>query len=460
MIKNTSQLIKNGATPADQKRRRDVLACLEAGLKAVEPYRLVQDHVKLRGDILTIKGAGVFDLKKVKHIYVVGAGKAVCSMASSIERILGNRITSGCVNAPSIPNKCPRHIDVHQASHPFPGTAGVRGTKHIIKHLKMAKTDDLVIGLISGGASALMPLPADGITLTQKIKTTKLLLKSSATNREINLVRKHLSKIKGGQLACYTKGATFVSLYISDAVDDSLDVLGSGPTAPDPSTFDEAVAILKKYHLLKLVPQAIRAHLEKGVQGKIPETPKLDNQIFCNNKTFNVTIGNFETTVEAAKQEAKKLGYHVLALTSSLEGEAEEAAKVLVSIAKQINRYALPLKKPAMIIASGETTVHIHGKGHGGRNQEVVLSGLQYLQAGMTLASLATDGLDGFTPVPVAGAMADFDTLKLALKKKLNPGAFLFNNDSYAFLRQLNEHISTGGYTGTNVADLIVLAVS
>lgn len=460
MIKNTAQLIKNGATAADQKRRRDIIECLEAGLAAVEPYHLVKEHMQLRGEKLFVKNAGVFDLKKFKNIYVVGAGKAVCAMANAVEDVLRDRITAGAVNFPEMSGDCPRRIRFFHASHPIPGTTGMQGAKAIIKIVKQAGKNDLVLAIFSGGGSALMPLPADGITLAQKMKTTKLLLKTPATANELNVVRKHLSKIKGGQLACYAYPATMVALYISDVIDDSLDIQASGPTTPDPSTFSDAVHILKKYHIWNNVPDAVHKRFTAGIKGTISETPKKSSATFCNGKIHNVTIGNFHTAVTAAADKAKKLGYRVLPLTSSLQGEAEEAAKVIVSISKEIKRYKKPLAPPAMIIAGGETTVHLHGKGRGGRNQEFVLSGLTKLQSDMTLASLGTDGVDGFTPRPVAGALADISTLERALKKKMLPSNYLFNNDSYRFFAHLGEHLDTGGWTGTNVADLIILAVS
>ena len=393
------------------------------------------------------------------NIYVVGAGKAVYRMALAVEKLLGRKIADGFINIPELPARNTlKRIKISKARHPTPSIQGVRGTKRIIQILKKAGTRDLVIGIISGGGSALMPLPAEGITLKEKIALTSLLLKTPATIHEINVVRKHLSHIKGGQFACLAYPATLVTLFVSDIIGDPFDIQASGPTAPDPSTFNDAIFILKKYAIWNRTPECIRERLTRGAEGIIPETPKSDHEAFRKGKIYNFTIGNHWSAVEAAKKKGIGLGYHTLDLTSSIQGEAREVSKVILSIGKDIQRYQVPLKKPALIIAGGETTVHVQGKGKGGRNQELVLSAVSQLQEGITIASFGTDGVDGINPSPVAGAIADASTYNRCSQKKISPHTYLAHNDSYHFFKKVGGHILTG-HTGTNVGDLILLIV-
>ncbi|MFH0820956.1 MAG: glycerate kinase [Candidatus Peregrinibacteria bacterium] len=450
MIQNQRQLIQNGSNPKEKKIRKDLLTILESVLNAIDPYRLTRQFwpkLKLKP-------------QRYKNIYVVGAGKAVYKMALAVESVLGKRIKAGFINIPSLPEKNElKIIQINQARHPTPDARGVRGSKKIRNIVKKACSDDLVLVVMSGGGSSLMPLPVEGVPLKDKIKLFSMMLKTPARIHEINVVRKHLSQIKGGQLAALAHPATVIAIYISDIIDDPFDIQASGPTAPDPSTHAEAISILKKHHLWSKAPCSIQRHLTRGVRGLVLDTPDHRHKTFTQGKIHNFTIGNHRTAVKAATQQAQKMGYNVLPLTSSLEGEAKEVAKMIVSVGKEIQRHAKPIKTPAIVIAGGETTVHVRGTGKGGRNQELALAGLQVLQPGMTLVSFGTDGIDGMTPKPVAGAIADVSTRERAVRLKLDLQAFLSNNDSYHFFNKVKDHIVTGP-SGTNVGDLILLALS
>ena len=302
-----------------------------------------------------------------------------------------------------------------------------------------------------------MPLPAAGITLQDKQNLTEALLKCGATIDEINSVRKHISELKGGQLAKASYPATLISLILSDVVGDPLDTIASGPTAPDTTTFNDAILILKKYNLWKnSVPKSIRKRLEAGLRGEIPETPKPGDKVF--GKTHNVIVGNNRSVALAARQEAQGLGFNPLLLSSMIEGEARHVGVAYAGIMKEILYFDTPIPKPAVVIAVGETTVTVTGRGKGGRNQELVLSTSLKIEGlkGVAIASIGTDGIDG--PTDAAGAIADGQTTKRAYDKGFDAGEFLMNNDSYGFFSKLNDLIFTGP-TGTNVNDLAVMVV-
>ncbi len=460
MILNKAQLVANGATQQARKRRRDLLEILEHVLAAIDPYTLTKNNLELQGNRLVVAQQLPLDLARYRNIYVLGAGKAVYKMALAVERLLSSRIRSGWINIPEKPEKNElKRIHVNVARHPRPDKAGMQGSKAIRSILEKAGEDDLVIAVISGGGSALMPLPAEGITLPEKIQLTSLFLKSAATIHEINVVRKHMSGIKGGQFARYAYPATLVALYVSDIIDDPFDIQASGPTAPDPSTFSDAIEVLKKYGIWDDAPGSIKTRLLQGAKGLIPETPKAHDDEFRKGRVHNFTIANHNTACEASAEAGLKLGYNVLPLTSSIQGEAREVAKVIISVGKQVQRYRKPLSKPALIIAGGETPVSVRGKGKGGRMQELGLAGLLHIKEGMTLASFATDGVDGMTPRPTAGAISDIGTKERGRQKDLDVQRYLADNNSYAYFNKVADHIITGP-TGTNVADLILLAVT
>ena len=324
----------------------------------------------------------------------------------------------------------------------------------MLKIAEQAQEDDLVICLISGGGSSLMPLPRGKISITDKKKITNALLKCGATINEINTVRKHISDFKGGWLAKKAYPATILNLILSDVVGDPLDFIASGPTVADSTTFSDAIKVLKKYRLWSKAPASIRKVLSDGEKGLIPETPKADDEAF--KKVFNVVVGNNRLASLTAQKYLKSEGLNTLLLTSTLEGEARHVGIMLASIVHEVSVSGNPVPKPAGIIAGGETTVTVTGKGLGGRNQEIALAAAQKLNDmnGVVVASLSTDGVDG--PTDAAGAIADGKTLVRAAKMGLTPEEYLAENDSYHFFSKLGDLIFTGP-TGTNVNDVSVI---
>ncbi len=414
--------------------RRQALRIFQAALEAADPYQAVLRHFEMpRG--------------KFRNTFVIGAGKASAQMARAVEKQVekkpGARITGGEINVKDGHSARLRRIRFNECGHPIPDARGVAGARRIAQIASAAGEDDLVICLISGGASALLSLPASGITLAEKQKATRLLLRSGASIHEINCVRKHISAIKGGQLARLVYPATLITLILSDVIGDDLDVIGSGPTVPDRSTLADARSICAKY--------GITVHLDNAA-----ETPKPGDRIFA--KVTNVLVGSNALAVEAAEKEARRLGFHAMVLSSSVQGEAREVARVHAAIARDIRSYGRPLRAPACIISGGETTVTIRGEGLGGRNQEFALAAAMDI-AGLRdtiILSAGTDGTDG--PTDAAGAIADGTTVERAEALGLSAAAFLRNNDSYRFFEATGDLIKTGP-TGTNVADIQLILI-
>jgi glycerate-2-kinase len=454
-IKNKEELVRNGETQLNRDARSLALKSLESALNAVDSKQIIKSKILLKNSGLQVNGYS-FDLKKFKNIYVIGGGKASGSMAEAIEQILGKYITNGIVNVPQGSKQNTKIIEPHEASHPIPDEAGVEGTRRMLKIAEQAKEDDLIICLISGGGSSLMPLPRGGISISDKREITNALLKCGATINEINTVRKHISDFKGGWLAKKAYPATILNLILSDVVGDPLDFIASGPTVPDSTTFNDAVKILEKYRLWSKAPASIRKVLSNGEKGIIPETPKADDEAF--KKVFNVVVGNNRLASLTALEYLKSEGLNTLLLTATLEGEARHVGVMLASIAREISTSGNPVPKPAGIIAGGETTVTVTGKGLGGRNQEIALAAAQKLNDmnGVVVASLSTDGVDG--PTDAAGAISDGKTLVRAAKMGLTPEEYLAENDSYHFFSKLGDLIFTGP-TATNVNDVSVIIV-
>ncbi|MGE5644195.1 MAG: glycerate kinase type-2 family protein [Acidobacteriota bacterium] len=418
--------------------RRAARAIFKAALAAADPFDAVLGHAKIRGEF--------------EHIWVIGAGKASARMAAALERLLGKRIAGGLVNVKYGHLARLRRIELNECGHPLPDEAGVRGARRILDIAARAGERDLVICVISGGASALLPLPAPPITLAEKQATTKLLLDSGASIHEINAVRKHISAVKGGQLARAAYPARVLSLLLSDVIGDDIDVIGSGPTAPDASTFADARAVLEKYGIAKAVPAAVRERIEAGT----PETPKKGDRAF--ERTENRIIGSNRLAVDAAASKARECGFRPLVLSTLIEGETRDVARMHAAIAKEVLSSGRPVKPPACIISGGETTVTIRGGGLGGRNQEFVLAAAIDLagQEGVAVLSGGTDGTDG--PTDAAGAIADGRTLARAEALGLDARSALAANDSYHFFEPLGELLKTGP-TGTNVMDVRLLLV-
>ncbi|MEM3703496.1 MAG: glycerate kinase [Candidatus Bathyarchaeia archaeon] len=453
IIKNIEWIIQNGETQLDRKARELALKGLEASIKAADPKLIVKSKVKLKGSILHVDGYS-FDLKKFKNIYVIGGGKASGLMAEAIEDTLGEKITSGIINIPKGSKHKTNRIKLHEASHPIPDENGIEGTRHMLEIAEEACENDLVICLISGGGSSLMPLPRNGITITDKKKITEDLLKCGASINEINTVRKHISEFKGGWLAKKAYPATILNLILSDVLGDPLDFIASGPTVPDSTTFSDAIKVLKKYGLWDKAPSSIRKVLSEGEKGIIPETPKADDEAF--KKVFNVVVGNNRAASLAACNVLKSEGLNTLLLTSFLEGEARHIGTVLASLTREIVASGNPVQRPAGLVAGGETTVTVTGKGKGGRNQEIALSASLKISSlnGVVIASLSTDGVDG--PTDAAGALVDGKTIARAEVLGLRAEEFLADNNSYNFFSKLGDLILTGP-TGTNVNDVSVI---
>jgi glycerate 2-kinase len=449
------QLVKNGLNPIDRKARELVLKSLIRALNAVDPREIIRARVVLDGHTLKVDPYA-FDLKKFKRIYVIGGGKASGSMAEALEQVLNGHITDGLVNVLHGTRNKTEIVRLHGASHPVPDEAGVEGTRKMLKIAENAEENDLIICLISGGGSSLMPLPRGNIKLADKKTITDALLKSGATINEINTVRKHISDFKGGWLAKKAYPATILNLILSDVMGDPLDFIASGPTVPDSTTFKEAVCVLKKYRMWSTAPSTIRRVLSDGEKGVIPETPKADDEVF--QKVYNVVVGNNRFASQAVCDFLKSAGLNTVLLTSTLEGEAKQVGTVLASIAREVTDSGNPARKPSGIVAGGETTVVVTGKGKGGRNQEIVLASALKLKGlkGVVVASLTTDGIDG--PTDAAGAMIDSTTLERAKKLGIIPEKFLAENDSYHFFAELGDLVFTGP-TGTNVNDVSVLVV-
>ncbi|MEM2336587.1 MAG: glycerate kinase [Candidatus Bathyarchaeia archaeon] len=455
IIKNMEQLIQNGETLLDKRARELALKSLEAAIKAVNPKSLIKSKLKLEGSILHVNGRA-FNIGKFKNIYVIGGGKASGSMAEALEEVLGDKITDGLVNVPKGNKHKTGIIRLHEASHPIPDESGVEGTRKMLEIAEKAGEEDLIICLISGGGSSLMPMPRGEITIADKRRITEELLKCGATINEINTVRKHISEFKGGWLAKKAYPATILNLILSDVLGDPLDFIASGPTVPDSTTFSDAINVLKKYGLWDKAPKSIRKVLTDGEKGLIPETPKTGDEIF--KKVFNVVLGNNRAASVAACETLKSEGLNTLMLTSLLEGEAKHVGTVLASLAREISASGNPVKKPAGMVAGGETTVTVAGKGKGGRNQEIALAASLKIRGleGVVIASLSTDGVDG--PTDAAGAIADGKTMAKAEVLGLKAEEFLADNNSYGFFSQISDLIFTGP-TGTNVNDVSVIIV-
>lgn len=457
MIKNYTKLIENGLTTKNKEARRIILDCILAALNTVDPSKAIFNNIKLKNNILSI-GHYNFNLTEYKNIYVLGGGKASGLMAEVIETILQDKISEGIVNVLKGTEKRvkTKKIKINGATHPIPGEEGMNGVKNMLEIAKKADENDLIIVLISGGGSALMPYPAEPVTLEEKKKVTALLLKCGATINEINAVRKHISAFKGGQLAKAAYPATVISLIISDVVGDPLDVIASGPTVPDTSTFQDAYKVLKKYNILDKVPKSVRERIELGLSGEIEETPKPGDKVF--EKVYNIIVASNRTACLAAVKKAKELGANSILLSTYIEGEARHVGTVLAGIAKEIHKYENLIKKPAIIVCGGETTVTVTGNGKGGRNQELALGAAFKISGldGVAIASIGTDGIDGICDA--AGAIVDGKTLERSKKLGLDAMEYLMDNNSYEFFTKLGDAIFTGP-TGTNVNDLMIIAV-
>jgi len=437
------------------KLKSDARAIFEAGLKAVDPEVAVRTHLKRSGNKLQLNDKE-YDLTDYENIYVIGMGKAAAAMAKAVEEIIGDQLSAGIVNVKYGHTAPLKKIKINEAAHPVPDDAGISGSQEIIELLKKTGEKDLALCLISGGGSALLPCPAEGLTLEDKQVVTQSLLECGADIHEINSIRKHISAVKGGRLAALVYPSTLISLILSDVIGDNLDVIASGPTVLDTHTFHDCRNIINKYKLNEKVPKRVIDYIERGCEGEIEDTPKADSPVF--EHTQNAIVGSNILAVEAAQEKAKELGYNSLILSTYIHGETEEVAKVHTAIAKEINSSGNPVNRPACIISGGETTVTIEGKGQGGRNQEFVLAAAIDIEGleNVVVLSGGTDGNDG--PTDAAGAIADGTTIIRAKDLNLNAFDYLCENNSYNFFKPLGDLLITGP-TNTNVMDLRLVIV-
>jgi hydroxypyruvate reductase len=441
---------------SDTRRREDGIAIFHAALAAVDPARLVREYLQFEGGPVVV-GPHAFSINRSARIIVVGAGKATPAMALATEAILGDRIHAGAINTKYDHSLPLQRIRTTECAHPIPDQAGVDGVRRIRQLLSDLSAEDLVICLFSGGGSALMPAPIDGVTLYEKGLTTSALLACGATINEINTIRKHLSTMKGGGLARLAAPARVVSLMVSDVIGDPVETIASGPTAADPTTFSDCLEILQRYDIREQIPPAALSHLLAGVAGAQPETPKPDAASLFH--VHNIVVGNNSLALEAAREEARNRGYKPMVLSSRIAGETRHVAGMHVAIAQEIAATHQPLAPPACLISGGETTVTLLGNGKGGRNQEFVLAGAIALDGmdGITCVSCGTDGTDG--PTDAAGAIADGTTVTRAATQGLLAADHLQRNDSYSFFKALDDLVISGP-TGTNVMDLRLMLVS
>jgi len=449
IIKNEGELLSHG----NRRGREAVLDIIKYALKAVDSYEATKRTIFLEDGRLIV-GAYSYDLSEVENIYVVGGGKATFPIAQALEEILGGRIKRGVINVKRGEKRRLKYVKVIEAGHPIPDEAGLEGAREIVDIAREAREGDLVFCLITGGASALMPMPAGDISLEDKKKVTDMLLRCGATIDEINTVRNHISAIKGGRLAKIIHPAEIINLIVID------EVAGRpwGPTVPDTSTFYDAVNVLRKYGLWRKVPETVREYLKRGMVDPSLETPKPRD--FEGLKVHNVILADNEAMCRAAGKRAEELGFKSLILTTKLEGESREVGIVLASIAREVEERGRPIEPPCVLILGGETTVTItRSCGRGGPSQEFVLGAALKISGSkrIVIASIDTDGTDG--PTEVAGGIVDGYTLKRAEEKGVDIFKSLRRHDCYEALMKLQDAIITGP-TGTNVMDLNIIVVT
>ncbi len=435
--------------------RRDAESIFSAGVKAVTGDRAIFQHCRMEGSVFHACGI-CFDLNRFDRIWVAGAGKASAPMADAIEKQINEKIAGGVVSVKRGHDLQLEKIRTIEAGHPVFDHNSVLAAEEILSLATSAGPEDLVIFLLSGGGSALMAKPAPPVTPAEKQEAVKHLLLCGADIHEINAIRKHISVVKGGRLARAAYPATLLTLIVSDVVGDRLDVIGSGPTVPDASTYADCLRIIQHYGLSGKLAENIVSILENGASGSRSETPRADDPVF--EKSYARIVAANGTALEAARGKAASLGYNTIILSSMIEGDTRAAARLLSSVAKEAKKSGNPVRPPACILSGGETTVVVKGAGKGGRNQEFALEAALDI-AGMENTVVlcgGTDGTDG--PTDAAGGIVDGQTIQRAEKQGINAETFLENNDSYHFLQRTGDLFVTGP-TGTNVMDLRIFLV-
>lgn len=446
----------------DPPRRARILPILDAALDAVDPADAVRRALDREGDLLRIAGQ-TYHLNAFQHVYVVSFGKAAVSMARALCDLLGGQVSRGIaltrVGYTAGREALPAAIEVLEAGHPVPDEAGVAAAQRISRLAAQAAHGDLVIFLISGGGSALLTYPAPGVSLADLQATTEALLRSGATIDQINTLRKHLEQLKGGQLAQLAAPAALLTLVLSDVVGNPLDVIASGPTVPDSSTWADAWQVVEEMQLQTLLPPAVTRRLRAGLAGDLSDTARPGDPAFANSQV--VVVADNSRAAEAAAAAASSRGFNPLLLTTFLEGEASEVARLALALAREVATHRRPVAPPACLILGGETTVTLRGGGAGGRNQELALAAALQLPRiahgeQIVIASLATDGADG--PTGAAGGLVDAGTVRRGAAAGLSAADHLANNDSYQFLAASGD-LLVSGPTQTNVNDLVLVFV-
>lgn len=426
---------------------------IDSAMRTVDPYHLILEQLTFNDTDLIIQGKVNINLSEFENIYVIGAGKGTAPMALAMEELLGSKINAGAINVKYGHGQKLEKIKLFEAGHPILDENTLMNTNKILEIVDKASANDLVFVLITGGGSALLELLPESIELDDLASLNQLLLSSGAAIDEINTIRKHLSLIKGGQLAKRIGPARIVSLILSDVIGDPLESIASGPTSPDPTTFAQAMQIITKYNLEENAPSAIIEYLKSGFSGEIAETPNRDDSIF--ELVDNYIIGNNSLALQKLKEVAEAAGYKTVLLTDRVQGEAKEIAKMLGGIVKSGINSGFPVSSPGCVLLGGEPTVTLNGDGKGGRNQEITLAMLEVLsdtKSEFYFCSFGTDGTDG--PTDAAGAWIDEITNDKVKRDNLSINEYLQNNDSYHFFEKINQLIITGP-TRTNVMDLI-----
>ncbi|MEO8326545.1 MAG: glycerate kinase [Nitrospirota bacterium] len=447
-LKKTHVIVQH----ANPDTKRILKSLFNAGLEACNPARAIADSLHLHKNRLQVQDFH-YDLTHYGRIICVGAGKASARMAIALEQVLGNKLEGGIVIVPDGYGVPCDKVRIFEAAHPMPDGRGVKATKQLLALTQSLSRRDLMIVLLSGGASSLLCAPSRGLTLAAKRRTTQLLLRSGATIHDINIVRKHLSAIKGGKLAQATP-ANILTLIMSDVLGDDLSTIGSGPTVTDSSTFQNAIDILQQYSIWRKVPESVRRHLQQGRTRFNQTSIKPTRRQSLRNR--HIILANNRQALEGVAKSAKLLGLKPFILPYPLQGEAKEIGSILGGFARDLVEFGNPVHRPACFIAGGEPTVTVKGKGQGGRTQECVLGAAQEL-AGLSkvfVAGFGTDGTDG--PTDAAGAVVDGKTVQRAKKKGLSIEQALQEHDSYTFFKHIRGHIMTGP-TGTNVNDIYLI---
>jgi len=449
MICNIPRLLKG--SPPTQSARRTAIDLLNTALSAVNPRLLVQEALKLKKRTLHFANSSL-SLDDINGIYVIGAGKATGRMAEAVETLLKDYISGGLIIVPetTINDYTLDYLQIQGGGHPKPNTKSVTATQHLIDLISRTPLDALIVSLFSGGGSSLLTLPTSPLTLKDLQQTTTLLLHTGVPIQQINTVRKHLSQIKGGQLATHIHTRLHWSLLISDIPDDRMDMIASGPTLPDPTTFSDVATIFDNHQIWDKVPASVRQHITAGVQGRLRETPKPNDSIF--EHSIHQLIGSNQDACNAVIFHANREKYTTKILTTTCQGEARVVGGKLGCLANSLTTET----QPQVLIVGSETTVMVRHKGKGGRNTELITAALPYLDGtkGLVIASLATDGIDG--PTDAAGAIADGDSYKRAHAFHLNPMELLDANNTYPLFQTLEDLLITGP-THTNVRDITII---